>query len=80
MFSLGLGLQGKDFAQVMKFPKAFAVGLTNQLILLPMIALALVLHQHYIDGFSECASVSGKARLAANGYSLGKRHNVVQKR
>lgn len=42
MFSLGLGLRGVDFARVLQFPKAFCVGLFNQLLLLPLIAFALV--------------------------------------
>ena len=41
MFSLGLGLKKADFARVLKFPKAFGVGLFNQLVLLPLIAFAL---------------------------------------
>ena len=38
MFSLGLGLRKQDFARVLTYPKAFATGITNQLILLPLIA------------------------------------------
>ena len=41
MFSLGLGLRCGDFALVMKFPRAFTVGLLNQLVLLPLVALLL---------------------------------------
>ena len=41
MFSLGLGLGVADFRRVMKFPRAFAVGLLNQVILLPLIAFGL---------------------------------------
>lgn len=41
MFSLGLGLKGKDFSRVLKFPIAFGAGLLNQVVLLPLIALAL---------------------------------------
>ncbi len=43
MFSLGLGLKGGDFARVVKFPKAFAMGLFNQLVLLPLVAFAIVI-------------------------------------
>ncbi len=43
MFSLGLGLKCSDFSKIFKFPKAFTVGLLNQVILLPIIALALAL-------------------------------------
>lgn len=42
MFSLGLGLKTRDFTQILKFPKAFTMGLTNQLILLPVITFALI--------------------------------------
>jgi len=41
MFSLGLGLKGADFSRVLKFPKAFGVGLANQLLLLPVVGFAL---------------------------------------
>ena len=43
MFSLGLGLRGVDFTRVVKFPKAFAMGLVNQLLLLPLIAFGIVM-------------------------------------
>ena len=41
MFSLGLGMGFADFGRVMRFPRAFAVGLLNQLILLPLVAFGL---------------------------------------
>lgn len=41
MFSLGLGLKAKDFSRILKFPIAFGAGLFNQVVLLPLIALAL---------------------------------------
>ena len=41
MFSLGLGLRGRDFSRVLKFPVAFGVGLLNQVVLLPLAALGL---------------------------------------
>ena len=41
MFSLGLGLKGHDFSRVLKFPVAFGVGLANQIVLLPLVALGL---------------------------------------
>ncbi|HIG84397.1 MAG TPA: bile acid:sodium symporter family protein [Verrucomicrobia bacterium] len=41
MFSLGLGLRGRDFSRVLKFPVAFSVGLLNQIVFLPLIALGL---------------------------------------
>ncbi len=43
MFSLGLGLRGRDFSRVVKFPKAFAMGLLNQILLLPLIGLGITL-------------------------------------
>ena len=42
MFSLGLGLTGADFTRVAKQPKDFFVGLTCQIILLPLLAFILV--------------------------------------
>ncbi|MCP4848884.1 MAG: bile acid:sodium symporter family protein, partial [Verrucomicrobiaceae bacterium] len=42
MFSLGLGLRGRDFSRVLKYPVAFGVGLLNQVVLLPLVALVLV--------------------------------------
>lgn len=41
MFSLGLGLRGADFSRVFQFPKAFAAGLLNQVLLLPLVAFGL---------------------------------------
>ena len=38
MFSLGLSLRVSDFARIVRFPKAFAVGLAAQLILIPVTA------------------------------------------
>ncbi|NMG40752.1 bile acid:sodium symporter family protein [Chelativorans sp. ZYF759] len=38
MFSLGLSLRVGDFARIFRFPKAFAVGLAAQLILIPTTA------------------------------------------
>jgi len=42
MFSLGLGLTGKDFTRVAKKPKDFLVGLICQIILLPIVGFILV--------------------------------------
>ena len=42
MFSLGLGLRKADFYRVLKFPKAFAMGLCNQLLLLPLVCFGIV--------------------------------------
>ena len=43
MFTLGLGLTGKDFLRVIKQPRDFFVGAISQIILLPIIAFLLVL-------------------------------------
>ena len=43
MFGLGLTLTVADFARVLKYPKAAAVALTCQLVLLPVICFGLVL-------------------------------------
>ena len=42
MFSLGLGLTFQDFARVARQPKDFCVGLVSQVILLPLVGLALI--------------------------------------
>ena len=41
MLGMGLTLRIVDFTRVLKFPKAVAVGLTNQLIFLPIVGFAL---------------------------------------
>ena len=53
MFSLGLGLRGRDFSRVLKFPVAFGVGLLNQVVLLPLVALGLA----HAFGLSEMFAV-----------------------
>tara|TARA_B100000029_G_scaffold64502_1_gene57735 strand:+ start:6159 stop:7010 length:852 start_codon:yes stop_codon:yes gene_type:complete len=42
MFSLGLGLTGKDFLRVVKQPRDFFVGAFSQIILLPIIAFIII--------------------------------------
>ena len=42
MFTLGLGLQLADFKRVVTRPRDMAVGLTSQIILLPLVAFGLV--------------------------------------
>jgi bile acid:Na+ symporter, BASS family len=42
MFSLGLGLTKDDFKNVAKQPKVLAVGLINQMVLLPLAAFGLI--------------------------------------
>ena len=41
MFSLGIGLTVDDFTVIVKEPKAFAIGITNQMIVLPIVAFAI---------------------------------------
>lgn len=41
MMGMGLSLKVNDFKRVVKFPKAVGIGLTNQLVLLPVIGFAL---------------------------------------
>ena len=41
MMGMGLSLVVNDFKRVVKFPKAVGIGLTNQLIMLPLIGFAL---------------------------------------
>ena len=41
MFTLGLGLRVSNFFDIAKFPKAFALGAINQLILLPLIGFGI---------------------------------------
>ncbi|WP_201579168.1 bile acid:sodium symporter family protein [Psychrobacter sp. Pi2-52] len=43
MFTLGAGLKLSDFKVIAKYPKAFFVGLINQVVLVPLVALAIVL-------------------------------------
>ncbi len=41
MLGMGLTLQTADFKRIFRYPKAIFIGLTNQLILLPLIALGI---------------------------------------
>ncbi len=43
MFGMGLSLTPGDFKRILVYPKAVAIGLCNQLILLPLIAFLLIL-------------------------------------
>ena len=43
MFTLGTGLKPSDFKVIAKYPKAFIVGLINQVIFVPLVALAIIL-------------------------------------
>ncbi len=42
MFTLGLGLTTADFTQIIREPKAFTVGILNQMIILPVVAFLIV--------------------------------------
>ncbi|MBC8311896.1 MAG: bile acid:sodium symporter family protein [Candidatus Marinimicrobia bacterium] len=42
MFTLGLGLTLGDFTNIFREPKAFAVGLTNQMLVLPLVAFIII--------------------------------------
>jgi len=42
MFTLGLGLTVSDFTNIIREPKAFGVGLLNQMIILPVVAFIIV--------------------------------------
>ncbi|MCC5879791.1 MAG: bile acid:sodium symporter family protein [Idiomarina sp.] len=47
MFGMGLSLQLNDFARVVKFPKAVAIGLVGQMVLLP--AVGFVIAAWFLD-------------------------------
>ena len=42
MFTLGVGLTTKDFKNVLREPKAFGLGIINQMIILPIVAFSIV--------------------------------------
>ena len=42
MFTLGLGLSINDFTNIIREPKAFGVGILNQMIILPVVAFIIV--------------------------------------
>jgi len=46
MFGMGLSLKIENFVQIFKYPKAMVVGLLNQIVLLPLIALGLA---HFLE-------------------------------
>ncbi len=41
MFSLGLGLTAEDFSLVFREPKAFAIGVSNQMLVLPIVGFSI---------------------------------------
>jgi len=43
MFTLGLGLTINDFKNVIKEPRAFGIGLINQMVLLPLFAFIIII-------------------------------------
>ena len=43
MFSLGLGLNINDFRNIINYPKAFFIGILNQMIILPIVAFFLII-------------------------------------
>lgn len=43
MFSLGLGLTINDFKNVMNHPKAFLIGIINQMLILPLVAFCVII-------------------------------------
>ena len=42
MFTLGIGLTVDDFKNIFRYPKAFAVGIVNQMVLLPVVAFIIL--------------------------------------
>ena len=42
MFTLGLGLTVSDFTNIFREPKAFGIGILNQMIILPIVAFIIV--------------------------------------
>jgi len=42
MFSLGLGLTFDDFKNIIKNPKAFFIGIINQMLILPLVAFCII--------------------------------------
>ena len=43
MFTLGIGLTLKDFTNLLHHPKAFLVGIVNQMLILPLVAFSVIL-------------------------------------
>ena len=52
MLGMGLGLAPDDFKRVVKYPKAIFIGLTNQIIILPILGFGLV---YMFDAHSDIA-------------------------
>ena len=43
MFTLGIGLTYKDFTNLLYNPKAFFIGVVNQMVILPIVAFIIIL-------------------------------------
>ena len=43
MFTLGIGLTFKDFTNLLQNPKAFFIGIVNQMVILPIVAFVIIL-------------------------------------
>ena len=78
MFGMGLSLVVEDFRRVLKFPKAIAVGLFCQMIVLPLIGVGVVtMIQTVIQ--SACTSISVRTPHLANlSWMLVQNWSVVQ--
>ena len=72
MFSIGMGLSVQDFLYVLRKPKAAVIGLTGQIILLPLvgalIAIAFRLDPHIAVGLMIIAACPGGA--TSNAFSV----------
>ena len=72
MFSIGMGLSIQDFLYLIRKPKAAIIGLTGQIILLPLIgaliAIAFRLDPHIAVGLMIIAACPGGA--TSNGFSV----------
>ena len=72
MFSIGIGLSAKDFLYVIRKPKAALIGLTGQIVLLPLvgalIAIAFRLEPHIAVGLMIIAACPGGA--TSNAFSV----------
>jgi len=71
MLGLGLHLTVADFQRVLKYPKAAVIGLTFQLIVLPLVAFGVVTLFH-IEGFLACGLMllaASPGGITANLYS-----------
>ena len=72
MFSIGMGLSAKDFLYVIRKPKAALIGLSGQIILLPLIgaliAIVFRLDPHIAVGLMIIAACPGGA--TSNGFSV----------